>query len=78
MLKPFTLTSIELACGVTIEDVKREVPRLMLRDSGATVIVDATLPPALCNALARFAFGDHEFDTPTINRDLGLAIYRLA
>ena len=76
--KEFTLTSLELACGVTIEDVQREVPRLMLRDGGATLIMDGTVPPALGSALARFVFGDRETLPPTFNHELGLVIYRLA
>lgn len=75
-LTTFTLTSIELACGVTLEDVARELPRAMLRDGHATVIVDGTLAPALANAVARCAFGSHTFKLAGLNRDLGLAIYR--
>lgn len=72
----FTLTSTELACSVTLEDVARELPRVLIREAGATVIVDGTLPPALAAAVARCAFGSHPHKYAGINRDLGLAIYR--
>lgn len=72
----FTLTDTELACGVTLEDVARELPRAMLRDHGATVVVDGTLAPALGNAVARCAFGSHPYKYAGMNRELGLAIYR--
>lgn len=75
-LTTFTLTDIELACGVTLDDVARELPRAMVRESGATVIVDGTLAPALGNAVARCAFGSHPYKYAGMNRDLGLAIYR--
>lgn len=72
----FTLNDLELACGVTIEDIQREVPRLMIRDAGATLIVDGMLSPATCSALARFYFGDRDHTYTGIN-DLGLIVYRL-
>ena len=51
-----TLTDIEQACGVTLEDVARELPRGVFRESGETFIVDAGLPPALAGSVARCAF----------------------
>lgn len=71
-----TLTEIELACGVTLEDVARELPRVMIRDAGATVIVDGTLAPALANSVARAAFGRHPFEYAGLNTELGLGVYR--
>lgn len=70
-----TLTDIELACGVTLEQVAAELPRVLIRDSGATVIVDATNPPALCASVARCAFGDRPHKLESVNAALGLAIY---
>ena len=72
----FTLTDLELACSVTLADVARELPRAMIRENGATVIIDGTLAPALGNAVARCAFGSHPYKYAGMNRDLGLAIYR--
>lgn len=71
-----TLTEIELACGVTLEDVARELPRVMIRDAGATVVIDATLAPALASSVARAAFGRHAHELSGFNRELDLAIYR--
>ena len=71
------LTELELACGVTLADVARELPRVMIRDSGATVVVDATLSPALANSVARASFGPHPHKLSHIQRDLGLAVYIL-
>lgn len=73
----FTLTSTELACGVTLDDVQREVPRMMIRDSGATLVIDGTLAPALGSALARFHYGERPHKFTHINHKLGLAVYVL-
>ncbi|MGO2188881.1 MAG: hypothetical protein ACTH4Y_11635 [Microbacterium gubbeenense] len=72
------LTTTEAACGVTLDDVARELPRVMIRESGATVIIDGTLAPALAASVARAAFGHHPHTYAGMNRDLGLAIYRAA
>lgn len=71
-----SLTSTEAACGVTLDDVARELPRVLIRDGGATVIVDGTLAPALAASVARAAFGGREHTCSGLNHDLGLAIYR--
>lgn len=73
-----TITEIEAACGVTLDDVARELPRVLLRDGGATAIVDGTLSPALADSVARAAFGGHPHTYAGMNGDLGLAIYRVA
>ncbi|QKY79756.1 hypothetical protein SEA_ENGINEER_182 [Gordonia Phage Engineer] len=48
-----SLTEIEQACGVTLDDVARELPRVALRDNA--VWVDGKLPPALATSTARAA-----------------------
>lgn len=72
------LTDIELACSVTLDDVARELPRALIREAGATVVIDGTLPPALSNSVARAAFGGHDYNFSHLQRDLGLAVYRAA
>lgn len=73
-----TITEIEADCGVTLDVVARELPRVLLRDGGDTVIVDGTLSPALADSVARAAFGGHPHTYAGMNGDLGLAIYRVA
>ena len=51
-----TLTDVERACGVTLEDVARELERGTFREGGQTFVVDADLPPALAGSVARAAF----------------------
>ena len=51
-----TLTETEVACGVTLEDVKRYAGRALVRESpdGSTrVHVDGDLGPALAQSVAR-------------------------
>ena len=72
------LSEIELACGVTLEQVARELPRVLVRDSGATVVIDATLPPALAGSVVRAAFGHYAFEFSHLVGDLGLAVYKFA
>lgn len=50
------LTDIEESCGVTLEQVANELPRVAVRENG-TVWVDADLPPALAGSVARAALG---------------------
>jgi len=50
-----TLTEIEQACGVTLDDVARELPRVALRENAAWV--DGSLAPALATSTARAALG---------------------
>lgn len=74
-LTTHTLTPLEEACGVTLEELSREIPRLLLRDDGSTLIVDGTLSPAMSNALARFTFGDDNYEFSHHNSQLNLTIY---
>lgn len=53
----FVPTELETACGVTTDDVARELPRGMFRDNDSVFVVSADLPPALAGAVARTAFG---------------------
>lgn len=50
-----TLTDIEIACGVTLEDVARELPRGVFRHE--YFIVSEDIGPALAGSVARCAFG---------------------
>jgi hypothetical protein len=58
----FHLNEIEQACGVTLDDVARELPRALLRDD--FVIVPSDISPALAGAVARCALDSKrvEFD----------------
>lgn len=49
------LTPIEIACGVTLEQVADLMPKILLRDGRA--YLPENTPPALCGAVARCAFG---------------------
>ena len=51
------LTATEAACGVTLNDVARELPRGVSLDNWQTFHVPANLPPALASAVARCALG---------------------
>ena len=53
----FTLTDIERACGVTMEDVRRVRRESYVFDSGRAVAVSWGVPPALGAAAARLALG---------------------
>jgi hypothetical protein len=53
----FEPTEIEAACGVTAEDVARELPRCFLPVGTVNVAVPAGLSPALSGAVARTALG---------------------
>lgn len=53
----FVPTELEAACGVTTDDVARELPRGVFRDHDELFVVSADLPPALAGAVARTAFG---------------------
>lgn len=52
-----TLTDIEQACGITLEDVARELPRGCFRENGTVFIVSDDCGPALAGSVARCAFG---------------------
>ena len=71
-----TLTEIETACGVTLDAVARELPRVLIRDYGATIVIDGSLSPALSASVARAAFAGTPHDYAGCNRDLNLSIYR--
>lgn len=73
-----TLTETEALCGVTLDDVARELPRVLLRDGGDTVIVDGPLSPALAQSVVRAALGGRPFQYVKLNEDLDLVIYRAA
>lgn len=53
---PFTLTDLERACGVTLKDVARELPRGTFRENDTVFIVAADIVPAIASAVARCAF----------------------
>jgi len=69
-----TLTELELACGVTLADVARELPRAYMPNS-STVVLPAGLSPALAGSVARCAIGACEY--AGLN-ELGLPVYRSA
>lgn len=50
-----TLTEIEIACGVTLEEVARVLPQVyLIKDTGKVVLPRFT-PPALAGSVARCA-----------------------
>ena len=51
-----TLTELETACGVTLEDVARELPRGVFREGGRRFVVSVDIGPALAASVARCAF----------------------
>lgn len=51
-----TITPVEAACGVTLEDVASELPRVLMLGPDA-VMVPKGLPPALAGSVARCALG---------------------
>ncbi|AET09911.1 hypothetical protein GoPhGRU1p70 [Gordonia phage GRU1] len=51
-----TLTDIEKVCGVTLDTVAAELPRVAIRPNGA-VWISADLPPAVAGSVARAAVG---------------------
>lgn len=71
-----TLTETEAACGVTLDDVARELPRVLVRDHGATIVMDGSLSPALSSSVARAAFAGRSHEYAGCNRDLSLSIYK--
>lgn len=50
-----TLTEIEAACGVTLEQVAAELPRCLVRNGKVTI--SANVGPALAGSVARCALG---------------------
>lgn len=67
------LTDTEKACGVTLEQVAHELPRVLLRDD--RVYVDGRLSPALSNSVARAAFGSDRFTFVGIGAHTGFLIF---
>ena len=67
------LTEIELACGVTLEQVADVMPRVLVRDD--RLFLPANTSPALGKAVARCVFADkpHTFT----GLSLGMPAYRL-
>ena len=52
-----TLTPVEKACGVTLDDVARELPRGMFRTiDGTELFIVPDVSPALAGSVARAAF----------------------
>jgi hypothetical protein len=49
------LSPIELACGVTLEQVAEVLPLALMLDSIEGVMLPSNLSPALCGAIARCA-----------------------
>lgn len=70
-----TLTDIEIACGVTLEQVQQVLPRVLLRDGGARVVMPIHTPPALASSVARCAFSGAEAEFAGTNA-LGNPVYR--
>ena len=70
------LTELQIACGVTPEQVTAELKRCLVRDGGATLIVDGNIAPALASACALNHFYHDAHTFYGLNR-LGLAVYRL-
>ena len=71
------LTELQIACGVTPDQVTAELKRCLVRDGGAKLIVDGKIAPALASAVAANHFGDIPYSF-SFNRTLGLAIYTVA
>ena len=56
-----TLTDIEVACGVTLDDVAQALARgYMIDRDGIAFVMDPNTPPALASSTARCAFGGRE------------------
>lgn len=70
-----TLTPVEEACGVTLEQVAEALPRGAFIVGGSK-FVTPDLPPALAGSVARAAFGG-PVEFAGLN-GLGLPVYREA
>lgn len=66
------LTDIEIACGVTLEQVADLLPKVLVRDGRAIVPKDT--PPALSASVARCALGEKAVYTG--HNQLGQPVYR--
>lgn len=69
-----TITDVEKACGVTLEDVARKLPRGLFIDNGAAFITDA-IGAALAGSVARCAFAGKPATFAGMNA-LGMPVYR--
>lgn len=72
-----TLTPLEIACGVTLEDVQRELPRGLFMDNGSRFIVSGDCSPAIGSSVARCAFTGAPPEYLGQNQ-LGDRVYRIA
>jgi len=68
------LTGVEQACGVTLEQVAEQLPRVLM--NGDRIIVDGKLPPALSGSVARCAAGGERVELAGFNA-LGDIVYRV-
>lgn len=69
------LTPIEIECGVTLDDVARELPRGAFREDGSVFVVSRDTAPAVAFSTARAAFGGVSVDYIGRTR-LGIAYER--
>ena len=67
-----TLTEIEIACGVTLEQVQDLLPKVLVRN-GRVVFLEDT-PPALASSVARCAFAAPAMFAGL--NSLGMAVYK--
>lgn len=67
------LTATEIACGVTLDRVADELPRVLVRDHRVHIASD--LSPALATSVARAAFGTADFEFIGIGKNTGYFIY---
>jgi len=51
------ITPVESACGVTLDQVARVLPLVLLLDGGGAVMIPRDTPPALAGSVARCALG---------------------
>lgn len=70
------LTETERACGVTLEDVARELPRGLFIDNDSAFVVAANVGPALGASIARCAFAGRPVRFSGLN-GLGQPVYRV-
>lgn len=68
------LSEVEIACGVTLDDVAAELPRVLMRGND-TVHIDGSLAPALAGAVARCALGTENYDFTGTGKHTGYLIY---
>jgi hypothetical protein len=72
----FTLSPTEVACGVTVDEVRRVRAEAYVMHDKRSVAIGRNVGPAVAGAAARLALGGPvEFDTINI---WGQPLYRLA